>query len=213
VTNSDSTKQLSAYFHHRLQFLDQCNAEIQDKISHDMRDLCQKIDGGECGKTDPAVAEIVFHLEYVVGNTLRYTMLVGVCSFLEEAMKEITKRIVHNYKSRIRARNDENNGNWLDKHIRLLVACASLNKESIQSDIDIFQDLIKLRNCIVHSWGRIAEGKDSKAVKAAAGRLETAEITKDGYLLLGDQVIPVAIIVAGNIAEHLLTTTLQTSMT
>ena len=42
--------------------------------------FAEEFDDGEYSKNDRAVGQIIFHLEYVVGNTFRYVMLVGVCS-------------------------------------------------------------------------------------------------------------------------------------
>jgi len=79
--------------------------------------------------------------------------------------------------------------------------------------LDTFHDLITLRNCVTHAWGTIAEANDPDAVKTAADRIETAAVSADGYLVFGDQVVPEAITAAENIAEHVLTSKLQTSMT
>jgi hypothetical protein len=210
MTANNPTNDLGEYLHRRLQYLDRCNAEIESKLSDDERNLCGKIDDGAYSKNDPSVGQIIFHLEYVVGNTFRYTMLVGVCSFLEEAIKAISKRLVADYEAKIKA---PRKGTWLWKHICVLSGCVSLDLAPIQSDLDTFQDLITLRNCVVHAWGRIAEANDPDAVKAAAERIETAAVSADGFLIFGDQVVPDAIIAAENIAEHVLTSKLQTSMT
>lgn len=208
----DQTAQhaLADYLHRRLKYLESCNAHIENKLADDQADLCLKIDEGEYSKDDAAVGQMIFDLEYVVANTVRYTMLVGVCSFLEEALKAITKRLVPDYSAKLEA---EKRGNWLRKHIRILSTSVGLDAEPLNANLDKFHDLIILRNCIVHAWGKVTEARDPNAVETAAKRIETAEISKDRYLVLGDQVIPAAINTAERIAEAVLTRKLGVSMT
>ena len=208
--NKNADHDLGKYLRRRLEYLERCNAEIESKLSDDERDLCRRVDKGEYSKNDSAIDQIVFHLEIVVGNTFRYTMLIGVCSFLEEAIKAITKRLVSDYETKLRA---QKKGNWLRKHIQVLSGLVGLKVAPIQRDLDKFYNLITLRNCIVHAWGKVAEARDPDAVMGAAHKVETTEISKDGYLVLGDQVVPEAIIAAENIAEEILTSNLRVSMT
>lgn len=203
-------RDLADYLHRRLKYLEQCYAEIESKFSEDKADVCRKIDRGIYNRRDPAIGKIIFHIEYVVANTFRYTMLVGGCSFLEEAIKEITKRLIPDYDARIK---DIERGNWLHKHIQLLSDSADLQTVSLRSDLDRFHDFITLRNCIVHAWGKVREARDPAAVKAASQRIDTAEVSKDGFLVLGNQVIPEAIISGENIVESILTSELDVSMT
>lgn len=208
--NKYTDHDLGGYLYRRLKYLERCNVEIETKLSDDDRDLRLAIGDGEYSKHDPAVGQIIFHLEYVVGNTFRYTMLVGVCSFLEEAIKAIAKRVLPDYEERIRT---QKKGNWLRRHIRMLANSVALNGAAMQSDLDTFHDLITLRNCVTHVWGKVADSNHPHAVKKAAQRIETVEISRDGYLVFGDQVVPEAIIAAENIAESILTSKLHVSMT
>ena len=193
---------LRGYLYRRLQYINQCYAEIQSKLSDDANDLLQKIDDGDCNVNDPVVGEIIYNLDFVVGYTFRYTMLVGVCSFLEESVKAITELVLKaEYKAKINA---HKRVSWLDKHIRALSEDDSKKWNTIQSNLNTFRDLVTLRNCVVHTWGKVAGTKKPSEVRRAADRIETADISADGYLIFGDQVVPTAIIAAENITEHLI---------
>jgi hypothetical protein len=209
-TPAKGNRDLADYLHERLRRLEQCNAKVEEKLCDDRIAFCTKIDEGVYSKNDPIIGQMVHHLEMVVGNTFRYTMLVGVCSFLEEAMKTITKRLVSDYETRIKS---QRKGNWLRKHIRVLSDTVGLDVAPIQAEVNKFHDLITLRNCVVHVWGRLEEATNPDAVRQAAERVETAGISKDGYLVFGDQVVPEAIITGENIADEILKTKLQVSMT
>jgi hypothetical protein len=211
LTRKDkANRDLGDYLHARLQHLEHCNAEIEEKLCDERMSLCKKIDEGVYSKHDHAIGRIAYHLEMVLGNTFRYTLLVGVCSFLEEAIKAISRRLVPDYDNQLR---DEKRGNWLNKHVRMLRREAALDPVPIQADLQTFDDLIMLRNCIVHSWGNVSEARNPTAVRASMARIALVELSRDGYLYLGDEVISTAIIAAENIAEHMLTSKLQLSMT
>lgn len=137
-------------------------------------------------------------------------MLVGVCSLLEEAMKAIAALLARDYEAKLRA---EKKGNWLHRHIRVLSRSVNVDLAGVQTELDRFHKLITLRNCIVHAWGKVAAVRKPAAVRAAAQAIETAEVSEDGYLFLGDQVVVEAIIAAENIADHILKSQLQVSMT
>jgi len=198
IAKQKANRDLRDYLHRRLDYLERCNTQVETEIWDQEMDLCRKIDDGFYSQNDPAIGEIIVHLEFVVGNTFRYTMVVGVCSFLEEAIKRITKRLVADYDAKIKA---QRGGNWLSKHMRVLSHHAGLKIECLKGELDKFDDLIRLRNCIVHAWGNVAGARDPATVQTAVQRIETAEISKDGYLVLGDQVVPEAICTAENIAD------------
>jgi hypothetical protein len=210
TANQQANRDLADYLHRRLEYLRACKTNIENRLRADEMDLRQKIDDGVYSKNDPAIGKTIFHLEYVVGNTFRYTMLIGVCSFVEEAMKAIGTRLLPDYDARITAGKREN---WLRKHIRVLSDAVGLDSAPIKSHVGKFYDIITLRNCIVHAWGKLAKTRNPQTVKAAIKRLEGADVSTDGYLLLHDEVVSEAIETAEDILESILQSTLHVSMT
>lgn len=200
-TDKKAKSMLADYLHRRLDYLRKCDTYMEKKLFSDDMQVRRKVQEGVCREDDPAVGSFFFYIDYIVGNTFRYTMLVAVCSFLEEAMREITKRHVKDYDALIKA---QRSGNWLRKHVRILCDGAGLDIEPLRSDLDKFYDLITLRNCIVHCWGKLAEAIEPSEVKIAAERIPTAEISANGYLVFGDQVFPEAITASRRIAQHIL---------
>jgi len=208
--DTQANRKLACYLKHRLQCLDDCRIEIESKLYDDERALIDKVDEGEYKATDPDVSRMLFHIGFVVANTIRYTMLVGVCTFLEEALKAVTKRRVPDYEARLRA---QKKGNWLHKNIALLAASCHLDTRAYGAQLNKFHDMITIRNCIVHAWGNVSEARDPAALKAAVARTESASISEDGYVLLGDQVLAEAICAAEQIADRVLTSELRVSIT
>ncbi len=210
TSKKDMNKKLADYLHRRLQYLEVCTSEIENKLKDDKSSLLDDIDNGVRDKNDPDIGKLVFHLNYVVGNTFRYTMLVGICSFVEEALKAIAKLLFSDYESQFK---NLRKGSEIDKHIKLLTRDEKFDAASIQTDLDKFKDMYTLRNCIVHAWGKLENAKVPDDVTEALARIETAEISKDGYLLLGDQVIAEAIDTAESIVDSVITQRMGTSIT
>jgi hypothetical protein len=200
---------LAQYLRKRLQYLEWCKQEFCEHVDEHRRELLENPASGTYRRGDPEVARIVHHLDCVLANTFRYTMLVALCSFLEEAIKEITKRLVSDYDARITAEK----GNWLTRHTRLLADVPGMNLGPIEGDLKTFHDLITLRNCVVHQWGKVAAASDRCAVEAGVRSIETADISTDGFVYLGDQVLAEAIIAAEEIADHILASQLNVSIT
>lgn len=207
---TNPNQQLGDYLRKRLEHMEQCKAAFDSHLNEEKRELQRKLDMDTLRHDDPAVGKIVHHREYVVANTFRYTMLVGLCSFLEEAIKEIAERLLSDYDAKLKS---VKKGNWLRRHMRILVDRSGVDLGPIEQDLNKFHDLITLRNCVVHAWGKVAAANDPAAVKAAVGRIQTATMFRDGFLCFGDQVLPEAIIAAENIAEHILVSELKTTMT
>jgi hypothetical protein len=209
MRRTDPNNELAQYLHKRLQYLEGCNAEFNSHLDDKRLELARNLDDGTYRKDDPEIGRILHHLNWVLANSFRYTMLVALCSFLEEAIKEITKRLVSDYDARMAAEI----GNWLARHTRLLAEVRGLDLDPIDKDLKTFHDLIALRNCVVHHWGKVAAARDPCAVEGVANRVETADISRDGFLYLGDQVLPEAISAAENIADHILGSQLNVSIT
>lgn len=219
VSKNTPADLLADYLHCRLKHLDASNSRIEEYMSVEGMTLCRKIDEGVYTANSPAVARIVKHLEYVVGNTFRNTMLVGVCSFLEEAIKAIAKLLIDDDDDYEKKLKSLKGGNWLSKHIELLVNNVGLTVDvSLTSELDKFHQFITLRNCVVHSFGKVSGDRNPTAVLGAVNVLMaidngTVEVTKDGFLLFGDQLVPEAIITAENIGDAILGVTTGASMT
>ena len=206
-----SNQDFARYLHLRRDFLCRTNAEIENKLSDDSMQLVRQLDDGNVPEEDPRLAEAFFHIDCVVRSTFRYTMLVGVCSFLEEAMKEMSRRIVTDYEDRLKQQQKKKKGNWLHHHVAILVN-AGLDTSAIQLVIDTFHALITIRNSIVHAWGKVSRERRPEKLTACIDQIETADVSKDGYILLGDQVVPGALVASRQISNHILTTMLNARM-
>lgn len=207
---TNPNQELAQYLHKRLEYLEECTSAFNSHLDEGEQELQRKIKQGIVQADDSVVGEIRFHHRYVLANTFRYTMLVGLCSFLEEAIKKITQRIVSNYETNIKA---VKKGNWLQRHRLVLAKHSGVDLGPIIEDMSTFQYLITMRNCVVHAWGKVEGARDPKAVKEAVAQIDTVEVTANGFLYFGDQVLPAAVIAAERIADHISDSELKTSIT
>ncbi len=200
TTTEPTNSELAAYLRGRLQWLDTCNAEIEKKISKGLEGLKDDADSGKIYK----------HYEYVLGNTFRYVLLVGMCSYVEEALNEIGKRLCRDYGAQIKC---IKRATSFQKQLKVLSSSGAVDITPIESELDHFDQLITLRNCIVHCWGNVAAARNAAAVKAASKKVNGATLTPDEFLVLDDQVVADASNAAETIVDHILDSKLDVSIT
>ncbi len=189
------------YIQSRLERLEQYKAEIEGQLYRDRRSLIQRSSKGTRSPSDPTVGRRLFHLEYVISNTFRYSMLIALCTFLEEAVQTIAQQIVRDadgIAKRIKGKS------VLGKYLKVLEERAGVDLTPVSRDIQVLAHLVVLRNCVAHAWGKLGRTRNRCAVEKAVKQVATAAISRDGFLILSDQVIPQAIVAAETIAEHIL---------
>ena len=147
------------------------------------------------------------HLEDIEGNLFRQAMLVMVLSYLDEAMKLIGEASISNYSAKI---SEQRKGSWFEKQKKLFEKYG-VSFEGIKDECERINDLIKVRNCIVHAGGRIDKCRNPKQVEIAISRLKErdkdrnfklVDITSDKFLCLGEDIIATAIIASNKIIEQ-----------
>lgn len=195
-------RELAEYLSRRLDYLQRTCAVVEDQlIDRPLRDLCERADRGEIVPNGPEVQRAYREIEFIVGNTLRYTLLVGVCSFLEEALKVLSARLVSDYESRWKKLKKEQVSDF-EKHCRILTD-ARIVLQPIRSELDRFAAFSTLRNNVVHQWGNVADAKDRVKLESAVKQISGVSVTEDGRLLFDDVVVPGAIVAADDIVRYL----------
>lgn len=123
----------------------------------------------------------------------REGLLIQICSFLEYTMGQVCALLIEEYEKKFK----KSNGNWLQKNLGLL------NREEIteldSDDVSYFCDFITLRNCFVHTGGKIEQSRRPKEVRKAICNLQKlgqelntdiVTISNDGYVILGADALP-----------------------
>ena len=135
-------------------------------------------------------------LNFQTTSVLRYAMLPRFVGLTEYIVKAIC-RIADADACRALAHRS-----WFKEHIRLLTKLG-VPLDGIADELENFKHLEVLRNCVVHANGDIDACKDPNRVANAIDAIDTADRFRDGFVWLGDQVIPTAQLALGRIAERL----------
>jgi hypothetical protein len=189
--------EIVSYLRKRLEYLHSYNADIESRLDLDTQEFIN------AHQDKRACNAYLWRIEAVLQSTFRYTILIAVCTFLEEAVKLLCGRSVVDYEKEIKACR---HGTWLAKHRRLLADNPQVDLAAIKADLDTMEEFIKVRNCIVHEWGRVNKtvdriiGIDEK--RGANHRFFSKY--KDGFLFLTDQAVPAAIFASENIVRRFL---------
>jgi hypothetical protein len=201
---------LPVYVRRRTAQLQSCHILVEQKIENDK---IAYLDRHRENRAFP-LGKALHHLDVDLGNTLRCTLLIGVCSVLEESVKAIGKQQVSDDKVRTTTMSEtgQKGKNWLQRHIHLLSTHAGFDPNGrFSADADQFSDLIVLRNCVAHSWGDVANDSHPESVRAAVKRIEAvaapmncriAAISGDRILLHRDMV-PHGLFLTENIIDGL----------
>jgi len=173
--------------------------------------------------SDASIGRLWHHLEITLGNTFRYALLSGVCAVVEECVNAITEKLIPDEKARARAKSKAADAvkakkgwsNWLHTAVELIATEAGIARTAnFETDVAQFTDIITLRNCISHVWGNVAMAHYPDQVRDAVRRLGLVEAKKntrlvqlssDGYLVLGMDMVSHAICPAVEIVDFLCT--------
>lgn len=208
MSDTISNDDLSTYLRQRLKYLETCNQYVEGKISEDLEEVTNRVNKKQLSEKSPEFQSIVSSLEYEIGATFRYSMLTALCSYVEDAFKQITVKLVQDYKAKIKAAD----GNWFNRHLAVLEECG-LDIDPIIEDCNKFRQFISLRNSIVHAWGKIDASSNRDILKSIVAEGKWAVETKNGFLVLDDGTPIEAIICAENVVDHILRSKLNAKIT
>ncbi len=195
------TQKLIGYLSKKLDSIYQIYASFENDLQKNIFSLTNS------GLSEQDIGRAFQRLEYIEGNLFRQAMLIMVCSYLEEAMDLIGEAIISEYISKIKKRTK---GNWFEKRKKIFED-AGISFKEIKDECNRINDLLVIRNCIVHSGGSIEKYKYQAKVEEAVERLKErdkdrnvnlVEITADKFLYLGDNVIATAIIASQEIIKQ-----------
>jgi hypothetical protein len=207
---------LTEYLRLRLDRLIECNATMENKLRWDMQNV---IDSKEVSREE--INKALFHLQFGIANSFRYMLLIGMCAYLEESIVAIGRILIPDYDLKFKKLKIKNTS-WLHRSLRLLENEASFDSKQIAKKEALFDDMVTLRNCIAHHWGKIDESRYPTEVEAAVDRLiksgkrgnyDLVTISKDRVLALGDNMVTNASFNAEGILDTILNKTLRVSIT
>jgi hypothetical protein len=198
-----NVRELIKYLFQKLDSLSQADISFDSSLQDEIGDLANST------LPEQEVGRIYHHLERIIGNLFRQGMLLMVCSCLEEAMDLIGETWISDYNTRF---NKQIKGSWFKKR-RTLFEEAGVSFTAVEEDCARIDDLLEVRNCIVHAGGKTEKYRYKARLEEAVARLKkrdekenlnSVEITPDGFLYLGGNVVATAILASEEIVEQCL---------
>lgn len=195
--NKQMKKELVTYLNGRFKYLRECSTSVEGFFDEEYKRYAPQ------SKPNESTHEIRRALHDIVVNmtTFRYCFLIAVCSFVEDSLKKLGELVVPDYNQKIK--NDHPHDGWFKKHIRLLKS-TEIDVTPIDEQINLFEDIIIVRNAIVHQWGKVETSRNKGKLETIIGKYDWIEKKADGYIFLNDSTVPTALVAAREIAQHIL---------
>jgi hypothetical protein len=184
----------------RMDRLCETDTYVTLKLEEDRDRLCRQVDSRRLDQQSPLPRESLCDMAMVT-LTLRYAMLMAACTFLEETVRFLSKKLIGNYKADLRA---QKHGSWLHRHLQVLNSRCDLDLAPIGQEKALFEDIIQIRNAIAHAWGKIDACKNARQIHAITSQYDWLRINSEGYIDLRNQAVPEALVAATDIVEHIL---------
>jgi hypothetical protein len=181
--NIDTFDGLREHYHITTLILARANSEFESHLEAKAQAIFAQYEQGETISRSDTVTLHEVEVQYAM--MLRYAMLPRFLGLLERMIKGLCKVVDPVAYETVKQRE------WLEEHLRFL-ELKGIDLSPIQKDADVLRHLISLRDCIVHANGEIALCRYPGRVHAAINAIDTARPLNDGFLYLGDQVIPTA---------------------
>jgi uncharacterized protein YutE (UPF0331/DUF86 family) len=195
------------YFQKRLELTWDLYLEFLKKINQESWKIRQAISVSNNKQDQKQNLEDLNEVDVHYKNTLYGSMLIMFCSLTEHLIKEIAKEIVKEYENKIK----KEKGDWLIKNLNLIKKTKNLGVD--ENEIRLLSCYIKIRNCVVHDGGIISNSKNPEELKTAIeeiqeyskrGNYNLLELTNDGCLLLGDNLVSEVVVKSEELIEKIL---------
>ena len=177
-------KQFISYFRKRLESLDYCNATFENTLLDEKQDMVNSVNRGKISEDDPELLEAFSKIDYLILPTFRNCMIVAVCTFLEETLRRIGMLSFSDFDSEA---NKLSNMSKIRKYLEVYQSNMAIDLSSIQDHICAIDDIVLLRNAIVHRWGKIESCANPDKLREIIERRKWVLETGDGYIYLNDE--------------------------
>jgi len=177
-------KQFISYFRKRLDSLDYCNSTFENSLLDEKQDMVDSVNRGNISADDPELLEAFSKIDYLILPTFRNCMIVAVCTFLEETLRRIGILSFTDFDSEA---NKLSNMSKIRKYVQVYQSNMAIDLGPIQDSICTIDDIILLRNAIVHAWGKIDNCTNPEKLREIIARRGCVLETGDGYIYLNDE--------------------------
>ena len=208
--NSSQRKNFIWYFRKRLESLNYCDATFETTIEAEKKVLMDSVNNENIKSTDPEFNKAFSKLNNHVLPTFRNCMLLGACTLIEDVLLQIGTNTITNFENKA---NKAKKGNVckskkeeglskIRKYLQVLES--KLDFAPIDNDLQLIDDIVKIRNAIAHAWGKIDSCNNPAALRNIISRRDWVKDPGDGYIYLEDEAYADAITPVLNLVEHIL---------
>jgi hypothetical protein len=158
TVDQSKLKELITYLNEREWQLHDCSSSVESHLSADERDILDSYDD-DLDDGGKGIVSCNLRRVELQQNTFRYAMLVAMCTFQEEVVRETCKLITQDYEAKLKR---QKKGSWILKHNTILKLEGGID---LDVESDLFQrmdDLRVIRNFVVHAWGSGRSARDDK---------------------------------------------------
>lgn len=118
----------------------------------------------------------------------RYSVMVLIFSILEYLLEEICNVVKH-FKD-LSLNPGDLKGQGIERAKNFIKKACKLPFPSDSPEWKFIQDLLKVRNCIVHANGKIDEYKEPKKLKDVINRISELDSDEYGYVIIKKELLP-----------------------
>jgi hypothetical protein len=90
------------------------------------------------------------------------------------------------------------------KYLQVLQNNLPIDFASIDDNLQLIDDIVKIRNAITHAWGKIDNCTNPIILRKIISRRKWLQETGDGYILVDDEAYADAITPVLRLVEHIL---------
>jgi hypothetical protein len=202
--NSSHRKKFKWYFHKRLESLDYCNATFENEIQDEKQSYVDSINEGRIQPDSPELKKALLELDCRVLPTFRNCMLLGACILVEDALLQFGIDIIQDFKVQENKLKSESRMSTVRRYLHVLKNQLKIDFSSFDKDLNLIDDIFKIRNAIAHAWGKIDNCNNNVILRDIISRRDWVEESADGYISLKDQAYAEAIEPIMNLVENIL---------
>lgn len=182
--NLSQRKEFIWYFRKRLESLDYCNATFENTVRDEIDTMMDGVNKGRIQSNDPELSVAFAKLNYLIPSTFRNCMIVGACTLIEDILLLIGSYTVPGFESHV---GRLSNMSKIRKYLSVLGDEIPMDFTTIDRQLQLIYDIVKIRNAIVHRWGKIDNCNNHIALRNIISQRNWVEETGDGYIFLNDE--------------------------
>jgi len=200
--DAEQRRNLIRYVRKRLEALDYCNATFENTISGEKQELMDSVNAGNIDPDDPDLSKALFKYNYLILPTFRNGMLVSACSLIEDVLLRVGTESISDFKSEVQSLRSRNS--TIRKYLQVIHDHLGIDFSQIADWLNLIDDLNKVRNAIVHAWGKIENCSNPPTLRQIIARYGWLQESGDGYIVVGDETYADAITPFLRLIEHIL---------